>query len=140
VPFLTPVARYRGRAYLDGGVSDSIPIEKSVADGNTFHVIVLTRNAGYRKEAAGYARLIRAMYRKYPRAAEAMLCRHEVYNRQLALCEQLEREGNAVIIRPQRPLEVTRTGSDIKKLLALYDEGRDEGREKLDAILKRYKP
>ena len=38
-----------GRHCLDGGVSDSIPVERSIADGNRRNVVVLTRNAGYRK-------------------------------------------------------------------------------------------
>ncbi|MNI96368.1 hypothetical protein D3C77_767240 [compost metagenome] len=33
-----------------------------------------------------------------------MLTRHEKYNETVSFCEQLESEGNAVIIRPERPL------------------------------------
>ncbi|MMZ66185.1 hypothetical protein D1872_286590 [compost metagenome] len=33
-----------------------------------------------------------------------MLTRHEKYNETVFFCEQLEREGKAVIIRPERPL------------------------------------
>ncbi|MCL2169407.1 MAG: patatin family protein, partial [Defluviitaleaceae bacterium] len=62
--------------------------------------------------------------------------RHEIYNRQLALCEQLEREGKALIIRPQKPMQVGRSTSDIKKLLDLYDEGHQEGK----AAIKRIPP
>jgi predicted patatin/cPLA2 family phospholipase len=135
VPLISRIARYNGRRYLDGGISDPIPIDKSIADGNTFHVVILTRNAGYVKEPTGFRRLSHLMYRKYPRVAEAMENRHLLYARQVALCEELERQGRAVIIRPEKPLEVSRTGKDIEKLLALYDEGHAEGAEKLRVIL-----
>lgn len=135
VPILTRVRHFGGLDLLDGGVADPIPIEKSIADGNRFHVIVLTRNAGYRKEPFGHEPLLRAVFRRYPAVADAMLRRHESYNRQLALCEQLEKEGKAVIIRPLEPLRVGRTSADVPMLLALHDEGLAEGRAALPRIL-----
>ena len=51
LPVLSPPVTIGGRPYLDGGVSDSIPIGRSIADGNRRNVVVLTRNAGFRKRA-----------------------------------------------------------------------------------------
>lgn len=136
VPLISPIVQFKNYDLLDGGVSDPIPIEKSLEDGNRFHVIVLTRNEGYSKSAFRHKNLLKLFYRKYPEVIEAMLNRHEIYNRQLALCEQLECEGKAVIIRPLKPLQVNRTGTDIEKLLALYDEGHEEGKAKIKQILE----
>jgi predicted patatin/cPLA2 family phospholipase len=135
VPLLSRVAEFGGRRLLDGGVADAIPIERSIADGNTRHVVVLTRNAGYVKRPMGHRRFVRAFYGRYPKVAEALETRHEAYNRQLELCEKLEAEGRAVIIRPGRPLNVGRTERDVAKLLALHDEGVREGRDALPRIL-----
>lgn len=135
MPLLSRIAHYKGYDLLDGGVADPIPIEKSIADGNRFHVVVLTRNEGYRKTAFEHKSLLKTFYRKYPKLVEAMLKRHENYNRQLTLCEKLEKEGKAVIIRPLKPLNVGRADSDTDKLLALYDEGQAEGAARMDAIL-----
>jgi len=134
VPLLSPIIRYAEYDLLDGGIADPIPIEKSVADRNAFHVVVLTRNTGYTKEAFTHKRLLKLFYRKYPRLIEAMLNRHENYNRQLELCERLEKEGKALIIRPSHPLHMERSESDTKKLLALYDEGHEEGKQQLEKI------
>ena len=123
-----------GYDLLDGGISDPIPIEKSLADGNTFHVIVLTRNKGYQKEPFGHTAFLKAAFCKYPAVAEAMRTRHEIYNRQLALCEKLEKAGRAVIIRPLKPLNVSRTKAEVPALLALHDEGLYEGRAALGSI------
>ncbi len=138
MPFLAKVVECNGMKLLDGGVTDPIPIEKSIADGNRFHVIVLTRNAGYRKKPFGHEKLLRAMCRKHPVLADVMLQRHETYNRQLELCEKLEKEGKAIIIRPQEPIRVGRTGADMETLLALHDEGLKEGREAVRKILEIY--
>lgn len=135
MPFLAKTVEYDGLELLDGGVTDPIPIEKSIADGNRFHVIVLTRNAGYKKTPFGHEKLLRAVCRKHPALAEAMLKRHETYNRQLELCEKLEKEGRAIIIRPREPIRVGRTGADIETLLELHDEGVREGREAVDELL-----
>ena len=135
VPLMAPIVKYKGFELLDGGISDPIPIEKSLADGNDFHVIVLTQNKGYVKKPFGHEKFIRRHFRKHPEVAEAMLRRHEIYNRQLALCEELEAHGKAIIIRPLEPLKVGRTTADTKALLTLYDEGHKESRAKIPELL-----
>jgi len=135
IPMVSSIVRHKGYNLLDGGISDPIPIEKSISDGNSFHVIVLTQNSGHRKEAFTHKALLTLFYRKYPKLIEAMLNRHEVYNRQLDLCERLVSEGKAVIVRPLKPLQAGRADSDKDKLLALYDEGHKEGAAALEAIL-----
>jgi predicted patatin/cPLA2 family phospholipase len=136
VPLVSKIIRHKGLDLLDGGISDPIPIEKSIADGNKFHVVVLTRNQGFTQEPFRHSRLLKLFYGKYPKLVEAMLNRHEIYNKQLALCEQLEREEKALIIRPLQPLSVGRTTTDINKLLALYDEGYSEGAQAIQGIEK----
>jgi predicted patatin/cPLA2 family phospholipase len=39
------------------------------------------------------------------------------------LIERLEEEGRIIVIRPIRPIEVSRTEKDTAKLTALYNEG-----------------
>jgi predicted patatin/cPLA2 family phospholipase len=95
---------------------------------------VFTRNQGYIKPAFKHKSILKLFYRKYPKLIETLLNRHEIYNRQLALCEQLEHEGKAIIIRPLLPLAVDRAAADSKKLLALYDEGHDEGKQAIKLI------
>ena len=127
VPLVARIVRHKGMELLDGGISAPIPIEKSIADGNNFHVVVLTRNAGFRQRPFKRKGVLKLFYKKYPKFVETMLARHEIYNRQLELCEKLELEGKAIIIRPQTALVVDRSTSDTEKLLELYDQGHVEG-------------
>jgi predicted patatin/cPLA2 family phospholipase len=41
----------------------------------------------------------------------------------MELVESLEASGEAIVIRPEKPIEVGRMEKDTAKLTALYDEG-----------------
>jgi predicted patatin/cPLA2 family phospholipase len=126
LPVLSPPVLVDGRPCVDGGVSDSIPIVRSVEDGNPRSVVVLTRNAGYRKPPARMRGLSRVLLRRYPALHAAMLRRPAVYNASLDLVERMERAGTAFVLRPVRPLVVGRMERDRTRLEALYRQGYDE--------------
>jgi predicted patatin/cPLA2 family phospholipase len=85
-------------------------------------VVVLTRNKGYRKKE-GAMHIAKLAYRKYPELQRALAERNAIYNRTMDLIERLEEEGRIIVIRPIRPIEVSRTEKDTAKLTALYNEG-----------------
>lgn len=124
LPFVCPIAYVDGVPMADGGVADSIPVERAMSQGFTRPVIVLTRNKGYRKPAKG-TKVPFFMYRKYPKLKEAIRNRNAIYNSQVELVEKMEAEGSAIVIRPEHPIEVSRMERDINKLHALYQEGYD---------------
>ena len=131
------IVKIDGKLYLDGGMADAIPIRKSIVDGNRRNVVVMTKEVGYRRKAIdkGQLALIRVRYAKYPRMAEVMEHRHEVYNACLDYIENLEKEGKIFVIRPQRPSGVARIEHDKAKMEALYEEGYEEARERYDALM-----
>ena len=107
---------------LDGGIVDSIPIQRAFNQGCTTCVVVLTRNKGYRKkDKALYVPSI--IYKKYPRLRVALRNRNRLYNQQLDWIEKMEDEGKIVVIRPVKPLTVGRMETNVKRLTALYNEG-----------------
>jgi len=126
LPVLSPPVLVEGRPCVDGGVSDSIPILRSVEDGNPRNVVVLTRNAGYRKPPSRLRGLSRVLMRRYPALHAAMLRRPAAYNASLDLVERMERAGSAFVRRPVRPLVVGRMERDLGRLEALYRQGYDE--------------
>ncbi len=122
LPFVAPIAYIDGEPMLDGGLSDSIPIARARALGYTQNVVVLTRNKGYRKPDKRTL-VPFFMYRKYPELRETIRERNAMYNRQIALVEELEERGELLVIRPEKPIDVSRMERDTNKLLALYNEG-----------------
>ena len=124
LPYVCHIAKVDGREMLDGGIADSIPIMRARDLGYDNNVVVLTRNKGYRKSDK-LSFVPPLVYRKYPALRDALRRRNMEYNKQIALVEELEECGDIVVIRPERPIEVGRMERDVKRLIALYDEGYD---------------
>lgn len=133
LPLVIPPAVIDGREYYDGGLSNPIPIDKLLKDGNQKALIVLTRPKGYlkscRKSDIVAARMIE---KKYPEIAKAICNRYKKYNRSVKLCEKLEAEGKAVLIRPDGPLESLEKNVDT--IRANWQEGYDKAMREMDRI------
>lgn len=135
IPLVFPEIEIDGEVYYDGGICDPIPIRKAQADGHEKALIVLTRPKGYRKTASK-ANMAAAKYlqKKYPKLVKPLLTRHHAYNKTVAYCEQLEREGKAVILRPTAEVQVESFEKDLKKLDRVYQFGYQLALENLDRI------
>lgn len=122
LPIMCPIAYVDNIPMLDGGIVDSIPIERAMEQGYEKNVVILTRNRGYRKEKKDI-KVPSFVYRKYPAIREALSNRNKLYNYQLELIEKLEDQKLAFIIRPEKTIEVDRIEKNTGKLEALYNEG-----------------
>ena len=124
LPFVCPIAHVDGRPMLDGGIADSIPLQRALDQGYEQIIVVLTRHLGYRKEEKK-VKIPPFIYARYPKLREAIQTRAVRYNAQVELVEQLEREGRIVVIRPDHPVEVARIETDMDKMNALYRHGSE---------------
>ena len=137
LPFIAKMVNLNGIPYLDGGISDSIPIRQSEKDGYTYNIVILTRNADYRKTYSKKMHILAKRHLKhYPCLAEAIGNRYAIYNDTLDYLTQLEKEGKVFILRPNRPLEVDRFEKNKDKLNLLYEQGYQEALEQLPQLLK----
>lgn len=126
IPLMFPFEKINGQYYADGGLSDPIPVNKSMADGNEKNIIVLTRNDGYRKKQSKANKITYKIYKnKYPKLANVLKERYIKYNKQLDYCKELEDCGKALIIRPTISMDISRFERDKKKLKAIYQNGYD---------------
>lgn len=133
LPYVCPIVWVDHRPMLDGGLGDSIPVERAMKLGHDFNVVVLTRNQGFR-ETSSDIKIPKYIYARFPRLRLLLSKRHEIYNRQLELIEKLENEGRVLCIRPLKPLEVGRLESDPTKLTALYNEGYECARKAFETF------
>ena len=122
LPFVSPISYVDGEPMLDGGIADSIPLERAQSLGFDNNLVVLTRNKGYRKPSKPTS-VPPFFYRHYPHLREAIRRRNEVYNSQIELVERLEAEGRLTVLRPEKPITVSRIERDSRRLSDLYDEG-----------------
>lgn len=122
LPYVSKIVTVDGIPMLDGGIIDSIPINRAIETEHEHNVVILTRNKDWRD--TGKDRKVPAfIYKNYPRLRVALSHRHVVYNQQIDLIDRLEAEGKITCIRPMRPMEVGRIENDVEKLERLYEEG-----------------
>lgn len=135
IPFVFPFEKIKGQYYADGGLSEPIPINKSIDDGNDKNIIVLTRNEGYQKKQSKANKMAYKFYKnKYPKLADTLRDRHIKYNEQLEFCNKLEEEGKAIIIRPTISMDISRFERNKDRLKDIYQNGYDlimKDREKI---------
>lgn len=133
MPFVSKMVPIDNELYLDGGLTDSIPLERCLRDGYDKIMVILTRPADYRKKAMNPL-LAKMFYRKYPRLVEAIQRRHAMYNAQIDQVNALERQGRITVIRPTQHLNIGRIEKDPNKLQAMYDLGVCDTQALLTAI------
>lgn len=122
LPFLSRKVIIEGEPYLDGGISDNIPLDKCIGEGCERIVVVLTHPKGYLKKGSMYL-LSRILYPRDKALQEAFKFRNQRYNARLEQIESLEAEGKIFVIRPSEPLALSRLEKDHSKIQAAYDMG-----------------
>ena len=135
LPIFFPVIKLNGNEYYDGGICDPIPIKKAIEDGNDKHLIILTQPKGYKKELSKKNVLVaKLLNNKYPNLKDALLNRHDSYNETVRFCEELEKQGKALILRPEFSLESFE--KDVDKLKANYNHGYELATKRINDIKK----
>lgn len=129
LPLVSRNVMIQGKPYLDGGISDAIPLQKSIIDGNMRNVVIMTKEEGYVREPFKELGLIRLKYGKYPKVYELMKDRHIRYNRLLRYIEDQQKNDRAFVIRPKHKSSVGRVEKDKERLKNLYLEGYEDAKE-----------
>ena len=134
MPLVSKPVKIDGKYYLDGGMSDSIPIEFMIVGGCEKNVVVLTQPRDYVKEKASMLPLMKLSLRKYPYTYDAILHRHIIYNDSRARVFQEEKIGNAVVNCPKEKLPIDRVEHDPEVMEKVYQLGRQAAEEKVDEL------
>lgn len=134
LPLLSKNVEINGVPYLDGGISDSVPIRKSIADGNRKNVVVLTKEEGFVRKPSSHRGLVKLMYRKYPQVGRLMENRHIEYNEMMQFLEAEERAGRVFVIRPKKTLEIGRIEKDADKMRKAYRIGYEDAKRSYEQM------
>ncbi|WP_170075724.1 patatin-like phospholipase family protein [Paraclostridium dentum] len=135
IPMFANIVEIDDFKLVDGGVSDSIPIEYALNKGYKKNIVVLTRDITYKKNKQKFLSIVNRKYKKYPNLIKAIENRHLNYNKSLNLVNQLEKDGDVLVIRPKKPVNVSQIEKNAKKLTSLYEEGYDDAKELYGKIL-----
>ncbi|QWQ38159.1 patatin family protein [Gemella sp. zg-570] len=136
LPFFSQVVEINGKKYLDGGIADSIPINKMLEMGYDKIIVVLTRPHEYRKSTKKNPILFKIAEKKYGKLAETIFNRAKVYNNSLDKIEELEKNKEIFVIRPSYDLKVKRLEKDVEKITKIYNLGFSDTENIIDDLKK----
>ncbi len=126
----------RGHKYLDAGIIDMIPIEQSIRQGMKKHLFISTKEENFDRKPASAIQInaCKMRYPKYPMVAKHLKNRHEYYEAQWSVVKKLENEGNCLVLRPTKDLQISRTTQDRAKLQEWYRLGYEDTQARLEEI------
>ena len=133
MPMVSRVVEIAGKKYLDGGISDSIPLDKAMALGYDKIIVILTRPLDYRKKPSNNW-LFKLFYRHYPKLIERWANRYAEYNQAVEQVIEMEKAGKIFVIRPSESLDISRLEKDLAKVQAMYDLGVKDGQAALSEL------
>ena len=142
LPIASATGKIDGSPYLDGGITKMIPIERSLEQGVTKHLVITTKPADYVRKPANrmVIFLMRLAYRSFPQIVRDYKVRHLNYKKQVELIDRLEKEGKAMNIRPSRTIAISRFKGSPENCEELYRLGyadMEARRKELEAFLDR---
>jgi len=134
LPFASKIIEINGKKYLDGGISDSIPIDYCQSLGYDKIIVVLTRPENIHKEDK-LNFLYKLVYRKYPNLVERLINMGKDYEVVLKKIKDLENENKIFVIRPPEVLKIGRLEKNEDKIQNVYDIGLNTGIKEIDNLL-----
>ena len=121
MPFVSKPVVFEGAKYLDGAISDPIPIQKVLDDGYEKIIVILTRPENYKKHTERMP--YNLFYTNYPNFVETATEQPKHYNKTLELIKKLENENKIIVLRPSQNLKIARVEKNLKKLTAIHQLG-----------------
>ena len=134
LPFASKIIEINGKKYLDGGISDSIPIDYCEGLGYDKIILVLTRPKNTHKEDK-LNFLYKLVYRKYPNLVKRLINMGKDYEIVLKKIKDLENEKKIFVIRPPKVLKIGRLEKNEDKIQNVYDIGLNTGIKEIDSLL-----
>jgi len=125
MPFASEIIEINGKKYLDGGISDSIPLDKCINLGYDKIIVILTQPLGFQKPPldSKQIKMVKLKYRKYPNLINAMQQRYIKYNKTLEKIIDLENKKEIFVIRPSKKINLDIKNTDPTKLDEIYNMG-----------------
>lgn len=135
LPIISPAVRLGGHRYLDGFLTDPLPLLKSMEDGNTHNIVILTKKAGVEGKISWSDKLFKNLtIIKYPKLGKHVDATIEGYLGRLEMIEDLENQGKVIVFRPKSHRLENRYTRDAKALEALYQEGYEDAITEIERV------
>ena len=134
IPAVCRPVEIDGRHYYDGGLADSIPMQRALDRGCDKLVVIASKSRKFVKTPEKFRMMYTLMCRKYPKAVKALNDRYLTYRRQQKLMFDLEKAGTAFLFTPETDRKINREVNQHMYDLGVQDFRRKQ--QKLAAFLK----
>ncbi len=124
---------HQQRPMTDGGIADSIPVQKAYQMGAREITVVLSRPQGYRKKPTKAGWLVKRLLKSHPVLAEAMIERAQSYNDAIDFIENPPSDCKVNVIVPPDDFKVGRLTTD----KAILEDGYQMGKAAALELLER---
>lgn len=139
IPAVCRPVEIDGKHYYDGGLADSIPMQRALDRGCDKLVVIASKSRKFVKTPEKFRMMYTLMCRKYPKAVKALNDRYLTYRRQQKLMFDLEKAGTAFLFTPETDRKINTFTMDREVNQHMYDLGVQDFRrkqQKLAAFLK----
>ena len=125
-----------GSRYLDGGLSDPLPVLEAYKRGAKNIVVLRTRDVNHKKRF-GFRQFFGAfLFRKLPNIAKAVKKYPGVYMSSVALIKNPPADMRVLHIATAEPLGLSTSSQDRKALDAAYQQGKADGVKAMKELQK----
>ena len=130
--------KVNGEWFMDGGVTTMIPVERALEHEADKIVVVTTKPSNFvRKDNSPLTQfLLDIIYGKYKILLQDFRKRKDVYNREMDLVRQLEKEGKVVHLQPSKDFGAKRFSATLEQVQNMFDLGKSDCEAKRELILK----
>lgn len=129
MPLVSKMVNINENYYLDGGISEHLPLNFIDNNKYDFIVTVLTKPLSFRKKRINKAqsRMYKIIYKKYPSLLEKLVNEDSVYNKHREKAEQAAVDGKMHVVEPDERFKVRRVERNKKTIKEGYDLGYEAG-------------
>ena len=140
LPVIGKAVKYKGKKYLDGGITKMIPIEAAIDTGADNYLVITTKPKDFiRKPAKAFVKgLMRLIYLRHPNISKDYAVRHLNYQKQIDIINDLVAKDKAVYIYPSQTIAVSRLSGDKADLRTLYDLGYKDMEANREVLLAKF--
>lgn len=133
-PVVSHAVRLGEDTYLDGGLSDSIPLKWFESQGFLKNLVILTQPEDYVKQKQKGLRAMKPFLKDMPAVYHNLEIRHNVYNQQTAYVKAQAAAGQCFVIQPEEALPIGRTEHDPDNMQRVYEIGRKVAEQHLPEL------
>ena len=136
LPMVGKPVKTEGTWYMDGSMTDPIPVQHTLDKGCDRIVLLSTKGEGMDpSDLSKYNWAMRLRYgKKFNPYLAAIKNRLDLYYKQWDMIYDLEKQGKLLLIQPQGDIAISHLETDPVKLKKLYESGYAYGKARLQEI------